>query len=76
MLAGALFAGEFSLATASAEKTLFYQVAVTAALVFGVALLEEPLAAQLVLALCGVAAGIVLVNREPAVIASAVSPVR
>lgn len=118
-----------SMATASAEKTLFYQVAVTAviapllslglgerwsldysgyawgslalqtvvgafasylawmwllrhypatrmasftfltpvfALVFGVALLKEPLTAQLVLALGGVAAGIVLVNRRRA----------
>ena len=118
-----------ALATASAEKTLFYQVAVTAvaapllslalgepwslhysayawgslalqtvvgafasylawmwllrhypatqvssftfltpvfALVFGVLLLHEPLTPQLVLALCGVAAGIVLVNRRPA----------
>lgn len=118
-----------AMATASAEKTLFYQVAVTAgiapllslglgerwsldysayawgslalqtavgafasylawmwllrhypatrmasftfltpvfALVFGVALLKEPLTAQLVLALAGVAAGIVLVNRKPA----------
>jgi drug/metabolite transporter (DMT)-like permease len=118
-----------AMATASAEKTLFYQVAVTAAvapllslalgeswslqysanawsslavqtvvgafasylawmwllrhypatqmssftfltpvcaLVFGVALLREPLTPQLVLALCGVAAGIVLVNRKPA----------
>ncbi len=117
------------LATASAEKTLFYQVAVTAvvapllslalgeswslaysgfawgslavqtvvgafasylawmwllrhypatrmasftfltpvcALVFGVVLLAEPLTAQLVLALAGVAVGIVLVNRKPA----------
>ncbi|TFZ06730.1 DMT family transporter [Ramlibacter henchirensis] len=116
------------LATASAEKTLFYQVAVTAlvapllslllgerwsldysayawgslavqtfigafasylawmwllrhypatlmssftfltpvfALVLGVVLLREPLTAQLVLALAGVAAGIVLVNRKP-----------
>jgi drug/metabolite transporter (DMT)-like permease len=116
-----------ALATASAEKTLFYQVAVTAlvapllslmlgetwslsyssyawtslalqtaigafasylawmwllrhypatqmssftfltpvfALVFGVALLKEPLTLQLVLALAGVAAGIVLVNRK------------
>jgi drug/metabolite transporter (DMT)-like permease len=116
-----------ALATASAEKTLFYQVGVTAlvapllslalgeswslhysvhawgslalqtaigafasylcwmwllrhypatrmssftfltpvfALVFGVALLHEPLTAQLALALCGVAAGIVLVNRR------------
>ena len=115
------------LATASAEKTLFYQIAVTAAvtpflslmlrenwgfsyssyawfsialqtaigafasylawmwmlrhypatrissftfltpvlaLVFGVALLSEPLTAQLVLALAGVALGIVLVNRR------------
>ena len=34
------------------------------ALVLGVALLNEPLTAQLVLALCGVAAGIVLVNRK------------
>jgi drug/metabolite transporter (DMT)-like permease len=34
------------------------------ALVFGVALLNEPLTAQLVLALAGVAAGIVLVNRR------------
>ena len=116
------------LATASAEKTLFYQVAVTAlvaplislllgepwslaystqawgsiflqtaigafasyltwmwllrhypatqmssftfltpvfALVLGVLLLNEPLTPQLMLALCGVAAGIVLVNRRP-----------
>jgi len=116
-----------AMATASAEKTLFYQVAVTAvvapllslalgerwsftystyawgslaaqtvigafasyltwmwllrhypatqmssftfltpvfALVFGVALLQEPLTLQLVLALCGVAVGIVLVNRR------------
>jgi drug/metabolite transporter (DMT)-like permease len=36
------------------------------ALVFGVMLLKEPLTAQLLLALCGVAAGIVLVNRKPA----------
>jgi drug/metabolite transporter (DMT)-like permease len=36
------------------------------ALVFGVALLSEPLTLQLVLALCGVAIGIVLVNRKPA----------
>jgi drug/metabolite transporter (DMT)-like permease len=35
------------------------------ALVFGVALLHEPLTAQLVLALAGVGAGIVLVNRRP-----------
>jgi drug/metabolite transporter (DMT)-like permease len=118
-----------SMATASAEKTLFYQVAVTAAvapvlslalgetwslnysaqawgslalqtaigafasylawmwmlrhypatrlssftfltplfaLVFGVLLLKEPLTLQLVLALAGVAIGIVLVNRKPA----------
>jgi drug/metabolite transporter (DMT)-like permease len=118
-----------AMATASAEKTLFYQVAVTAvvapllslalgeawslnysawawtsitlqtavgafasylawmwllrhypatlmssftfltpvfALVFGVALLGEPLTLQLVLALAGVAAGIVLVNRKRA----------
>jgi drug/metabolite transporter (DMT)-like permease len=34
------------------------------ALVFGVLLLKEPLTLQLVLALCGVAAGIVLVNRR------------
>jgi len=117
------------MATASAEKTLFYQVAVTAlvapalslalgetwslrystyawgslaaqtaigafasyltwmwllrhypatqissftfltpvfALVFGIALLHEPLTLQLVLALMGVAVGIVLVNRRPA----------
>ena len=117
-----------ALATASAEKTLFYQVAVTAAaapvvslllgepwslsystqawgsiflqtaigafasyltwmwllrhypatqvssftfltpvfaLVLGVLLLGEPLTLQLMLALCGVAAGIVLVNRRP-----------
>ncbi|RQO60158.1 EamA family transporter [Variovorax sp. KBW07] len=117
------------LATASAEKTLFYQVAVTAAvcpvlslvlgehwrfsysawawtsiglqtvigafasyltwmwllrhypatqmssftfltplfaLVFGVVLLKEPLTAQLIVALIGVALGIVLVNRRPA----------
>ena len=116
------------MATASAEKTLFYQVAVTAvvaplislllgetwsftysaqawgsialqtaigafasylawmwllrhypatqmssftfltpvfALVLGVLLLNEPLTLQLMLALCGVAAGIVLVNRRP-----------
>ncbi|MGJ7612829.1 MULTISPECIES: DMT family transporter [unclassified Variovorax] len=118
------------LATASAEKTLFYQVAVTAAvcpvlslalgepwgfaysawawgsiglqmvvgafasylawmwllrhypatqmssftfltplfaLVCGVVLLKEPLTAQLIVALAGVALGIVLVNRRPAV---------
>ncbi|MDQ0045187.1 MULTISPECIES: DMT family transporter [Variovorax] len=118
------------LATASAEKTLFYQVAVTAAvcpvlslalgetwrfsysswawtsiglqtvigafasyltwmwllrhypatqmssftfltplfaLVFGVVLLKEPLTLQLMVALAGVALGIVLVNRRPAV---------
>ncbi len=36
------------------------------ALVFGVLLLNEPLTVQLVLALGGVAAGIVLVNRKPA----------
>jgi drug/metabolite transporter (DMT)-like permease len=36
------------------------------ALVFGVALLHEPLTLQLVLALCGVAVGIVLVNRRKA----------
>jgi drug/metabolite transporter (DMT)-like permease len=36
------------------------------ALVFGVVLLSEPLTVQLVLALCGVAIGIVLVNRKPA----------
>ncbi|MDP3673023.1 MAG: DMT family transporter [Telluria sp.] len=35
------------------------------ALVFGVLLLKEPLTLQLMLALCGVAAGIVLVNRRP-----------
>jgi len=35
------------------------------ALVFGVVLLAEPLTLQLVLALCGVALGIVLVNRRP-----------
>jgi len=35
------------------------------ALVFGVVLLKEPLTLQLMLALCGVAAGIVLVNRRP-----------
>lgn len=36
------------------------------ALVFGVLLLKEPLTLQLVLALAGVAIGIVLVNRKPA----------
>ncbi|MEP6792350.1 MAG: DMT family transporter, partial [Ramlibacter sp.] len=36
------------------------------ALVFGVVLLDEPLTLQLMLALCGVAAGIVLVNRRAA----------
>ncbi len=36
------------------------------ALVFGVLLLNEPLTPQLVLALTGVAVGIVLVNRKPA----------
>jgi drug/metabolite transporter (DMT)-like permease len=36
------------------------------ALVFGVVLLHEHLTAQLVLALLGVAVGIVLVNRKPA----------
>jgi drug/metabolite transporter (DMT)-like permease len=35
------------------------------ALLFGVLLLGEPLSAQLVLALVGVAGGIVLVNRKP-----------
>ena len=35
------------------------------ALVLGVVLLKEPLTLQLILALCGVAAGIVLVNRRP-----------
>lgn len=35
-------------------------------LVLGVALLREPLTVQLLLALCGVTAGIVLVNRKPA----------
>lgn len=35
------------------------------ALVLGVLLLHEPLTSQLMLALCGVAAGIVLVNRKP-----------
>jgi drug/metabolite transporter (DMT)-like permease len=35
------------------------------ALVLGVLLLKEPLTPQLMLALCGVAAGIVLVNRRP-----------
>lgn len=45
------------------------------ALVFGVALLDEPLTLQLVLALAGVAAGIVLVNRKPAApAAAAISP--
>ena len=34
------------------------------ALVFGVVLLKEPLTLQLMLALCGVATGIVLVNRR------------
>ena len=34
------------------------------ALVFGVALLKEPLTAQLVLALAGVGFGILLVNRR------------
>jgi drug/metabolite transporter (DMT)-like permease len=34
------------------------------ALVFGVLLLDEPLTAQLLLALGGVAAGIVLVSRK------------
>lgn len=36
------------------------------ALALGVLLLNEPLTLQLMLALCGVAAGIVLVNRRPA----------
>jgi drug/metabolite transporter (DMT)-like permease len=36
------------------------------ALILGVALLDEPLTLQLVIALAGVAAGIVLVNRRPA----------
>ena len=125
-----------ALATASAEKTLFYQVAVTTliapvlslllgetwsltystqawgslvvqtvigafvsyltwmwllrhypatqmssftfltpvfALVLGVALLNEPLTLQLMLALCGVAIGIVLVNRRPAALSSGAS---
>ena len=47
------------------------------ALVFGVALLHEPLTAQLMLALGGVAVGIVLVNRRPALPAGrAVRPSR
>jgi drug/metabolite transporter (DMT)-like permease len=37
------------------------------ALAFGVALLHEPLTTELVLALCGVAVGIVLVNRRASV---------
>jgi len=41
------------------------------ALVFGVVLLGEPLTLQLMLGLCGVAAGIVLVNRKPAPVAVA-----
>ena len=41
------------------------------ALVFGVVLLNEPLTLQLVLALCGVAVGIVLVNRRPSALAPA-----
>jgi drug/metabolite transporter (DMT)-like permease len=41
------------------------------ALVFGVVLLKEPLTAQLIVALAGVALGIVLVNRRPAVQRSA-----
>jgi drug/metabolite transporter (DMT)-like permease len=44
------------------------------ALVFGVALLDEPLTMQLVLALCGVAAGIVLVNRKAAPVPALVTP--
>ncbi|TFY98035.1 DMT family transporter [Ramlibacter rhizophilus] len=40
------------------------------ALVLGVALLGEPLTLQLVVALVGVAAGIVLVNRKPSVAAA------
>jgi len=41
------------------------------ALVFGVVVLKEPLTAQLIVALIGVALGIVLVNRRPAVQRSA-----
>jgi drug/metabolite transporter (DMT)-like permease len=40
------------------------------ALIFGVALLSEPPTLQLILALSGVALGIVLVNRRPAPAAS------
>jgi drug/metabolite transporter (DMT)-like permease len=44
------------------------------ALVFGVLLLKEPLTLQLVLALAGVALGIVLVNRRAAAAAEPASP--
>ena len=40
------------------------------ALMFGVALLNEPLTTRLVLALCGVAVGLVLVNRRAAALAA------
>jgi drug/metabolite transporter (DMT)-like permease len=48
------------------QMSSFTFLAPVFALVFGVALLHEPLTLQLVLALCGVAAGIVLVNRRAA----------
>lgn len=44
------------------------------ALVFGVLLLNEALTLQLMLALCGVAVGIVLVNRRPARISESSRP--
>jgi drug/metabolite transporter (DMT)-like permease len=46
------------------QMSSFTFLAPVFALVFGVVLLDEPLTAQLVIALCGVAAGIVLVNRK------------
>jgi drug/metabolite transporter (DMT)-like permease len=46
------------------QMSSFTFLAPVFALVFGVVLLHEPLTLQLMLALCGVAAGIVLVNRR------------
>ena len=46
------------------QMSSFTFLAPVFALLFGVVLLNEPLTIQLMLALCGVAAGIVLVNRR------------
>jgi drug/metabolite transporter (DMT)-like permease len=48
------------------QMSSFTFLAPVFALVFGVVLLNEPLTANLVIALVGVAAGIVLVNRKKA----------